>query len=140
MNTSDGQDQQASRDRKMELAIASVLRGGVVLAILTIMVGLVIMFVHHHDYMPKTGHVSYRSLVGDHYKFPDSIAGVVRSLGNGDGVGIVVLGLVFLLGTPIARVVTGNIEFLRQRDWKMSLVTFFVLAVLLVSFMLGKRG
>ena len=52
---------------------------------------------------------------------------------QGRGRGIIQLGLLLLIATPIARVVFSVYAFARQRDRTYVLVTLVVLAVLLYS-------
>ncbi len=129
-----------SKERQMELAIAFILRAGVLISITVIFVGSILMFAHHPGYRVGHNHISYRKLVVHKFRFPNDLSGVYRSAASGDGIGIILVGLIVLLLTPIARVVAGNIEFMRQRDWKMSIITFIVLVVLAGSFLLGKHG
>ena len=50
-----------------------------------------------------------------------------------DGGGIIQLGILLLIATPVARVVFSVFAFSIQRDWLYTLVTLIVLAVLVFS-------
>ncbi|MDA8243889.1 MAG: DUF1634 domain-containing protein, partial [Elusimicrobia bacterium] len=51
--------------------------------------------------------------------------------------GLIQLGLLMLIATPIARVVFSVFGFLRERDWLYVAVTLVVLAILLYSLING---
>ena len=123
--------------RKVELAISLVLRIGVIVSVLVIAVGLGLMFAHHNAYMPISGHFSYKQLTSKSTPFPHSFGSLGRSIARGDGRGIVVLGVLILILTPVLRVAVGVLSFLYEKDPPMALVTFYVLAVLVGSFFLA---
>ena len=54
------------------------------------------------------------------------------------GRGLIQLGVLLLIATPVARVVFSAWAFARQRDWTYVLVTLFVLAVLLFGLFYGQ--
>jgi uncharacterized membrane protein len=62
---------------------------------------------------------------------------VVRSALQGDDRGVIMLGLLALIATPIARVAASIVAFARQRDWLYVALTAFVLAILLYSLIGG---
>ncbi len=123
--------------RKVELAISLVLRIGVVISVVVIAVGLGLMFAHHPAYLPIRGHFSYKELTSKSTPFPHSFASLGHSIVQGDGRGIVVLGVLILILTPVLRVVAGVVSFLYEKDPPMALVTFYVLVVLVGSFFLA---
>jgi uncharacterized membrane protein len=51
--------------------------------------------------------------------------------------GVIQLGLLLLIATPIGRVVFSVIGFVRQRDWLYVAITLLVLRLLLYSLMSG---
>lgn len=123
--------------RKVEVAISLVLRVGVVLSVAVIAVGLGLMFAHHGDYVPMSGHFSYRNLTSKTTPFPHSFSALGRSIAAGDGRGIIVLGVLILILTPVLRVAVGVLSFLYEKDPPMALVTLYVLVVLIGSFFLA---
>ena len=125
------------RVRNVELVISLVLRTGVVLSVLVIVVGLGLMFAHHGDWVSITGRHSYRALTSTSTRFPHSFSALGRSLVHGDGRGVVVLGVLILICTPVLRVAVGVLSFVYEKDAPMALVTFFVLVVLVGSFFLA---
>ncbi|HEX4606150.1 MAG TPA: DUF1634 domain-containing protein [Candidatus Angelobacter sp.] len=49
-------------------------------------------------------------------------------------------GLLVLLATPVLRIVVACIQFLRERDLKYALVSFGVLAIVLLAYFLGVQA
>ena len=123
--------------RKVELAISLVLRIGVVVSVAVIAAGLGLMFAHHGAYLPIRGHFSYKELTSKSTPFPHSFASLGHSIAQGEGRGIVVLGVLILILTPILRVAVGVVSFLYEKDPPMALVTLYVLVVLVGSFFLA---
>jgi uncharacterized membrane protein len=121
----------------MEFAISLVLRIGVLSSVAVLLAGLGLMFAHHPDYARLTGGISYHVLTGPGARFPHTFSELGRALARGEGRGVVVLGLVVLVLTPVLRVAVGVLSFALERDLPMTLVTLFVLGVLLASFFLG---
>ena len=54
--------------------------------------------------------------------------------------GLIILGLLVLMATPVARVVALLALFAWRRSWRFSAICVFVLAVLALSVFLGLRG
>lgn len=123
--------------RKVELVISMVLRVGVLVSVLIIMVGLGLMFAHHPAYRPIHGRFSYRELTSKTASFPDSFSSMGRSISRGSGQGIVVLGVLVLILTPVLRVAVGVLSFVYEKDPPMTIVTLYVLVVLVGSFFLA---
>ena len=123
--------------RKVELAISLVLRIGVVVSVAVIAAGLGLMFAHHAAYLPIRGNFSYRALTAKSTPFPHSFATLGHAIAHGEGRGIVVLGVLILILTPILRVAVGVLSFIYEKDPPMALVTLYVLVVLVASFFLA---
>jgi uncharacterized membrane protein len=52
--------------------------------------------------------------------------------------GFLALGLLVLIATPIVRVVGSIIIFAYERDWRFALITLVVLAIVMLSLLLGR--
>jgi len=50
---------------------------------------------------------------------------------------VVVAGLVVLLATPVLRIIAACLQFLRERDFRYALVSFGVLAIVVLAYVLG---
>ncbi len=123
--------------RKVELAISLVLRIGVTLSVAVIAAGLALIFAHHPRYGHLSGSYSYHRLTSGSTEFPHTMSGLGASLRAGDGRGVVVLGVLLLILTPVLRVAVSTVAFVYERDRAMTLVTLFVLSALVGSFFLG---
>ena len=123
--------------RKVELAISLVLRIGVVVSVAVISVGLGLMFAHHAAYLPITGQLSYSHLTSRSTPFPHTFSALGHAISKGEGRGVVVLGVLILILTPVLRVAVGVLSFIYEKDPPMTIVTLYVLAVLVGSFFLA---
>lgn len=121
---------------RMELAISLVLRIGVLTSVVVVLAGLVLVLVHHPAYARLSNGPSYQYVI-HHLAPPHTLSGLGRSVGRGTGRGLVMLGLAILILTPVLRVAVGVVSFGLERDLPMTLVTLFVLGVLIGSFILG---
>jgi len=63
----------------------------------------------------------------------------IRALMNGDPLGLVDLGIMLLIATPLARLIVALWQFARGREWKMVVVALLVLSVVAVAVLLGGR-
>ncbi len=132
------------RVRAVELLISNLLRVGVTLSLGIVLLGTVVTFVHHPEYHSNSGGSdAYRALVtpvaGD-APFPHTLRAVVDGLIHFRGQAIVIFGLMLLIATPIVRVAVSILAFSHERDMAFVAITSVVLALLLVSFLLGKAG
>ncbi len=122
----------------METLIGHLLRAGVLTSMTFVAAGLVLMFVHHPSYLRSSEDL--RRLTSPGAAFPHSLAEVGAGLREARGQAVVALGLILLILTPILRVAVSIVAFALRRDRPFVLVTSAVLALLLVSFLLGGVG
>jgi len=120
-------------DSRIEMIIGSLLRSGVLLAAGTVVIGAVIFLARHGEAKPD-----YHSFRGADSSFR-SITGVLQATSHFRGQGIIQLGLLLLIATPVARVVFSAAAFALERDFLYVVITLAVLAILLYS-MLGFAG
>jgi uncharacterized membrane protein len=113
-----------------ELVISVVLRGGVLLSAAIITLGTALFF-----WRALTGHGGAAESA-----FPHTLGDTLAGVGAGSPAAIIVLGLLVLLATPLLRIIVSAATFARERDWRYVAITLVVLAILLVSFALGKGG
>jgi uncharacterized membrane protein len=134
-------DAEAERDaqvERIELLISRLLLWGVLSSFVLIVAGTTVTFIHHPHYLhsPELLH----PLVDP----GASVLHTVRDVGHGlmhfDGDAIVAVGLLLLILTPVMRVAVSIVAFLHQRDMAFVVITSVVLALLLISFALGKAG
>lgn len=118
-------------DEQFDAVLAHVLLGGVVLSATVVACGGVVFLMRHGMESP-----AYHVFRGE----PDtltSIRAIVSDTTGLSGRGLIQLGLLLLIGTPIARVVFSVIGFARQRDWLYVLITLAVLTLLTYSLTSG---
>ena len=122
--------------RQVELLISNLLRIGVITSLVVVLIGTIVTFVRHPDYLSSTSEL--RRLTTRDAVFPQTVAGFVGSLMHGQGRAIVVLGLLLLVATPVMRVAVSILGFMYERDRIFVLITSLVLMLLLLSFVLGR--
>jgi len=124
--------------QRVEMLISRVLLAGVVVSMATVLMGLVLMFVHHPQYLKSAAEL--RRQTDSNATFPHSPGDVARGIAAAQGQAIVAFGLVLLIATPILRVAIAMIAFAIDRDPFFAAVSAIVLALLAVSFLLGRGG
>lgn len=120
-------------DQRIDLIMSRLLRTGVLLSALFVLAGGALYLLRHPA--PVT---DYRHFQGEPTEFR-TVPGILHEALAGRGRGLIQLGLLLLIATPIARVAFSLLAFLYQRDWTYVLVTLIVLAILFYS-LLGQNG
>jgi len=114
-------------DQRFEELIANLLRTGVLLSATVVFIGAITYLVRH-GFSPADYRV-FRS-EPDELK---SAQGIVRYAFQQHGRGLIQLGLLLLIATPVARVTFSVFGFAKERDWMYVGFTLIVLVVLLYS-------
>jgi uncharacterized membrane protein len=120
-------------DKLIDVIMGRLLRLGVVLAALVVFLGGVIFLTRHPA--PVT---NYHFFQGEPEEFR-AISGIFHEALAFSGRGLIQLGLLILIATPIARVAFSALAFFYERDWKYVVFTLVVLGLLLYS-LSGGRG
>lgn len=123
---------------RAERLISAVLRVGVLTSLATILLGTVIAFVHHPEYISSPRSLLHLSRPGD--TFPHTLRDVLTGLAGLRGQAIVVLGLLMLIATPVVRVAVSILFFLEEGDLTYVAITSTVLVLLVLSFFIGGVG
>jgi uncharacterized membrane protein len=113
-------------DARFERLLGALLRVGVLTSALVVVTGGSI-YLFRHAAEP----IDYRTFQADRLSHLRTPFGIVESALGGSGRGIIQLGLLLLIATPVARVVVSAFGFARQRDAIYCLLTVIVLSVLL---------
>lgn len=121
--------------RWVDVAISNLLRGGVLLSVAVVLIGITLTFIHHRDYFSSRPALGELTQVGVH--FPNSVAGVVHGIVEHRGQAIISAGLLLLIATPVARVAFSILIFIVERDPLYVVITSVVLLLLLLSLFLG---
>lgn len=114
-------------DQRIESIMGDLLRAGVVLAAGVTLIGGVIFVAGSAHAIPQ-----YQTFHGEPSDLRQ-VKGVLSAAFSGDGRGIMQLGLLLLIATPVARVVFSLFAFAIQRDRLYVVFTLAVLAVLIFS-------
>jgi uncharacterized membrane protein len=122
----------------LERRISTVLRGGVLTSLALIVIGTIMTFLQHPEYLSASGDLSRLTTPGA--AVPNSIGLVMDGVRAGQGQAIVGSGLLLLMLTPVARVVVSLAALIRQRDRTYMLLAALVLAMLALSLILGHPG
>jgi uncharacterized membrane protein len=126
------------RIAQTELAIGRVLRVGVASSLILMATGTVLSFLGPSAY--GSGAADVQRLIGPRGSFPRTLAWLGHGLAHADGQAIIVAGLLLLIATPVVRVAVSVVAFAIERDRTYVAITVVVLALLLLSFALGKGG
>jgi uncharacterized membrane protein len=114
-------------DRKVEGLVGNLLRAGVLLAALVVFCGAVV-YLARHGGEPA----DYRVFHGEPSQLR-TIPGVLREAAAFQGRGIIQLGLLLLIATPVARVALSIFGFAAERDRMYVGFATIVLVILLSS-------
>jgi uncharacterized membrane protein len=117
------------RDRQLEVVLGNLLRAGVLFSAAIVLAGACV-YLSRHAHEPA----NYRVFQGEPSEFR-TIRGVIHAVRNGRGRGLIQLGLLLLIATPIARVSFSIVGFSIERDYLYVSFTVIVLLVLLYSFL-----
>jgi len=112
-------------ERQMDRFIGGLLRAGVLASAVIVLIGAVISF-WQGGAAPVT---AFRSFAGAPASLR-TMGAIIEQALHGNGRGIVQLGVLVLVATPIARVMLSVVAFAVQRDGAYVCVTLVVLAVL----------
>jgi len=116
---------------EVEQFIGNLLRGGVLLAATVVLLGGSLYLARHGVESPLYG--SFRGEPEELRRIPGILADALALRGRG----IIQLGLLLLIATPVTRVVCAMVAFALQRDWLYVSVTVIVLSVLVYSLLGG---
>ena len=114
-------------DRTIENILGNLLRAGVGLSAFIVFCGALV-------YLVRYGHspADYRVFQGEPSDLR-RVPGILRNAWQIDGRGIIQLGLLFLIATPVARVIFSIWGFAAEHDRMYVVFTVIVLAILLFS-------
>ncbi len=121
--------------RGVRAAVGRVLHAGVLVSAAVLLtgylVGLVVQPAAFGSHAVEQAHLAGRA------SFPHSFRAVWDGIGRGSGEAMIVAGVLVLILTPVAGIVTSAVAFARRRDWLFTAISATVLSVILGSFLLG---
>ncbi len=124
-------DQPILTGRAMALLVATVLRGGVLIAAGVTLAGGIPYLVLHGKEVPD-----YHTFHGANAPLR-SVGAILHGVTALDLRAIIAFGAILLIATPIARVLITFIGFALRRDWTYVVITTIVLAILFYSLLAG---
>lgn len=122
----------AGRDPALDRVVGTVLRVGSSVAVALILGGVLLMLwaaLFQSRPLPPVPQPGYTEPTRGLYALQAAI--------QGDPSGIISVGLMVLIATPVLRVASTVAYFLLKRDWTYLAVTGFVLLVLVVGLLVG---
>ena len=117
---------------ELEKRLANLLRAGVALAASVVLAGGFVYLSRHGHEVP-----AYHTFRGEPVDLR-TMNGVLSDSMQLHGRGIIQLGLLLLIATPIARVAFAAYGFARQRDWMYVGIAALVLSLLLYGLLVSK--
>ncbi len=116
-------------DLDLNRSVGNLLRLGVILSVVTSLFGFVKLFLEGFK-MPK----DYSSL-----EIPEGTIwqSFWTSLLNFEGIAIINLGILLLILTPLTRIIFALVGYIKEKDHTYVIVSIIVLAIMLVSFLMG---
>ena len=114
-------------DEKVEGIVGNLLRSGVIASALIVLAGAILYLIRYGGNPPD-----YSMFRGEPAEFR-SLGGILKAALALRSRGLIQLGLLLLIATPVARVAFSVIAFVLQRDRIYIVVTLVVLGVLIYS-------
>lgn len=118
-------------EEQFDLLLAHVLRTGVVTASALVIAGALVYALRGAHGVPSFG--MFTGEPGD----LRSVTGILGDARRLSGRGLMQLGVIALIATPVVRVALSAVVFLRIRDWLYTIVTMIVLGLLLYGIVNG---
>jgi uncharacterized membrane protein len=125
------QPRRAWTDDQVEQILGTLLRSGVIIAAVVVLAGGILYLIRYGATLPD-----YRVFRGEPADLR-SLSGIVTDTLAFSYQGIIQLGLLLLIATPVARVAFSVLAFTLQRDRTYVAVTLIVFAMLLYSLIGG---
>ena len=116
------------RDTDLEKVIGNLLRYGVLTASFIVVAGGIVYLIRHGAQLPD-----YKQFKGEPDKMREPKL-IVEAVFRGEGRPLIVLGLLILIATPIARIAVSIIGYLLEKDYLYTVLTVIVLLVILLNF------
>ncbi|HAY3552742.1 DUF1634 domain-containing protein [Elizabethkingia meningoseptica] len=122
-------------DQDIQLLVGKILRTGVSLASVTVLLGGILYLMNHGtqflpDYSQFKGESNSNTTLG----------GILSGVLHLQAAQMIQLGVVFLIATPVFRVVFSLFGFILEKDKLYVFITLIVLGVILFSIFSGVKG
>lgn len=118
-------------DVDLNRSVGNLLRLGVILSVITSLIGFVKLFMEGFE-MPR----KYKLL--DMGTSSDKVWNHFwETLCKGEGMAIIQLGILMLIFTPLMRIIFALIGYLKEKDYVYVIISSIVLAIMAISFFTG---
>lgn len=118
-------------DVDLNRSVGNLLRLGVILSVVTSLIGFVKLFMEGFE-MPR----KYKLL--DMGTSSDKVwSHFWETLCKGEGMAIIQLGILMLIFTPLMRIIFALIGYLKEKDYVYVIISSIVLAIMAISFFTG---
>src|SRR5665647_1632830 len=114
-------------DKNLEILMGNMLRYGVLISGLFVFSGAVLYLVQHGSEVPQ-----YHLFSGEPYRLIH-LRQIFKNAVEGHAKSIIQFGLLFLIATPIARIIFSIIGFIIEKDYLYVAITTIVLLVIISS-------
>jgi len=111
----------------LQAVLQEIFRLLVILAVTLVLIGGILFFWHQGHEIPE-----YELFLGGPQELR-GLTGILTEASQGKSLGIVQLGILVLLATPVVRIVFYGVLFLKGRDWLYLGICSFVLFTILYS-------
>lgn len=109
--------------KTIERKISIAMRIGVSIAALFMIIGFLLLLVTNNNSINTYNSIDFIELI--------------KNLTNFNPYSFMMLGIFLLILTPVLRVLLSIILFIKEKDKLYTLITFFVLLILIISFIVG---
>lgn len=117
----------ANLDKSIETMLGNLLRTGVITAGVVVVIGAVLFLIRHGSEIP-----SYHIFKPDIFNFSD-FRDLFKGIITFRSVSIMELGILFLIATPVLRVIFSIFAFAYEKDYMYVVFTLIVLSILVFS-------
>lgn len=118
-------------DKRVESIVGNLLRAGVLLSAAVVLAGGILYLVHYGGNAPD-----YRVFRGEPAELK-GVTGILKGAMSLHRRGLIQLGILILIATPVVRVIFAVIAFALQRDATYVIISMIVLGALSFSLFLG---
>ena len=124
------ENRQTRMDQKLEVVIGHTLRLGVITAAVIVLIGGFLYLIQNGSAPPD--YLNFHATA----EHSDNLLGVASNIREFNSLGIIQLGLLVLIATPIVRVMLSVVAFAVERDLLYVVATVIVLGILLYSLLI----
>ncbi|MGD1011138.1 MAG: DUF1634 domain-containing protein [Acidimicrobiales bacterium] len=121
--------------RGVRAAAGKALRAGVLVSTATLVAGYVLALVR--DRSVFASHATEAARLAGRASFPHSLGALFGGIGQGSGEAIILAGVLMLILTPVAGLLTSAVAFARRGDRLFTAISFGVLSIIVGSFVVG---